>query len=568
VLLLIVLILVIPVAFSRSGSMKLLAVSNEDTDNPKGSIANINLEVQEGSGRVFMDSFPLSKVDTQISTRFAKEVACNFLEADCSKYDFFYTIRAQSNIVGGPSASAAISVLTISVLEDLPVDETTAITGTINTGGIIGPVGGILPKIKAAADAGITKVLIPKFSDINSSNLTDYREVYDVEIIEVSQLRDAVREITGKEYGDYGELNISDSYLETMRSISEGLCLRAAGMADELYPEEDTNNTATTLLKRGTASLESGQYYSAASYCFGSALNLRHDMLSKDNLDKKMIGQMIDETRERVDEFKEHIEKNPLDTMTDLEAYMVVTDRLLESGKHLDDARLALSENTTNNSIYYLSYAIERLNSAYSWSDFFGKPGRKFDINKKVLDESCLKKISEVEERIQYIELYLPSGTDEVKEAVVESYHDYYADRPELCLYKSSIAKAKIDLILNNMAIDYDEIDDVIEDRADIVRSIIAKQNKRDIFPVLGYSYFEYANSLKENDKYSALLYLEYALELGNLDIYFQRREINLPRLETDYLLLFFAGFFSGACFVLIVGKLILMRKRKKKAGR
>ena len=47
---------------------------------------------------------------------------------------------------------------------------------------------------------------------------------------------------------------------------------------------------------------------------------------------------------------------------------------------------------------------------------------------------------------------------------------------------------------------------------------------KKDIFPVLGYSYYEYADSLKESDKYSTLLYLEYALELSNLDMYFKEK--------------------------------------------
>ena len=73
-------------------------------------------------------------------------------------YDFFYTIRANSNIVGGPSAGAAITVLTVSVLEDLPLNKKASITGTINTGGIIGPVGSVLPKIDSASKSGIKKI--------------------------------------------------------------------------------------------------------------------------------------------------------------------------------------------------------------------------------------------------------------------------------------------------------------------------------------------------------------------------------------------------------------------------
>ena len=38
----------------------------------------------------------------------------------------------------------------------------------------------------------------------------------------------------------------------------------------------------------------------------------------------------------------------------------------------------------------------------------------------------------------------------------------------------------------------------------------------------MAYSYLEYENSLRENDPFSALLYSSYALELGDLDIYFE----------------------------------------------
>ncbi len=560
----IILILLLPQVLSKSGHMKLLAVSNLET-NPKGSAADLFLEVNEGQGRVFIESFPLSKLDTQISTRFAKEVACSFLEKDCSNYDFFYTIRANSAIIGGPSAGAAIAVLTISVLEDLPLDETMTITGTINSGGIIGPVGGILEKIDAASEIGLDKVLIPKYSQVNQSNLTEYRKKYDINIIEVSQLTEAIKIMTGKDYGNIATINLSESYVETMRSISERLCGRAKTIIEEVYyGETDKNNTSYTLLDKGLNSLDKNEFYSAASYCFGSGLNSRYKYLLKENLNKKQIQDKIVETFDRANEFKNNTKKKQLKTITDLETYMVVNDRLSESKEHLTNALFHLAKNNTNTSLYELAYGIERLNSAYSWSIFFSKPGRTFEINKNILDESCLKKISEVEERIQYIEIYLPTSTIDVRQAVRKSYEDYNNGNPELCLYKASIAKAKVDVVLNNLAIDIDKVDDIIEDRSQIVKSIIAKQNQKDIFPILAYSYYEYANSLKENDKYSALLYLEYAIELGNLDIYFEKEKIGLPSITDSLLNTFSLGVLTGISFTisfLITYRLI---KRKK----
>jgi len=312
-------------------------------------------------------------------------------------------------------------------------------------------------------------------------------------------------------------------------------------------------------------SLNNSEYYAAASYCFGSGLNSRYHYLLNENLDDKQIKNTITETLDRVSEFRNNTQNKELHTITDLEAYMVVNDRLSESKEHLANALYHLAINNTNTSLYELAYGIERLNSAHSWSVFFNKPGRYFEINKEILDDSCLKKISEVEERIQYIEIYLPTTTKDARDSVRKSYNDFNNGNPELCLYKASIAKAKVDVVLNNLAVDPDKVDEIIEDRSQIVNSIIAKQNQKDIFPILAYSYYEYANSLKENDKYSALLYLEYALELGNLDIYFPKTKFEIPSfVKTEYLILYSSGLITG----IIVGMIILRAVQKNRRKR
>ncbi len=558
-LLLLLFLVLLPMSLAKSGHMTLLAVSNEE--NPKGSTADLFLEVQEGTGRVFIDSFPLSKLDTQISTRFGRQIACNFIEKDCSKFDFFYTIRADSTIVGGPSASAAITVLTVSVLEDLPLDESTSITGTINSGGIIGPVGGIESKIQAGSESGMKKVLIPKFTSLNQSNISDYEDLYNIDVVEVSHLAEALTEMTGKNYSLNGEVTASREYLRTMESIGKELCNRAETLSEKVYGDED--NTSQLLIK-GLKAINQSEYYSAASFCFGANINLRYEVLQSEKLSIDQIKQKIIETRSAVGDFQNHTDKKELNTITDLETYMVVKDRLHEADSRLEDALFELAQNNLNSSLKNLAIGTERLNSAQSWSNFFGKDGKKFHINKEVLEQSCLNKISEVEERIQYIEIYVSTGTEEARRTVKESYSDYNEGNPELCLYKASIAKAKIDLILNSMALDSEKVDQVIEDRLEIVGSYISKQNKRDIFPMLSYSYYEYANSLKESDQYSALLYLEYALELGTLDIYFEKKQIDLPNINWDIYLAYGSGLITGITVVLVVISFYRFSKKKK----
>jgi len=141
--------------------MKLLAVKETETGY-EGGVADLYLEIKPGSGRVFLETFPLTRTDTQMSTRFAKAIACDVLEMDCDDIDFFYTITADSAIIAGPSAGASIAVLTVAMLENIDVNENYAITGTINSGGLIGPVGGLKAKVEVAKKTGLKKVFIPE----------------------------------------------------------------------------------------------------------------------------------------------------------------------------------------------------------------------------------------------------------------------------------------------------------------------------------------------------------------------------------------------------------------------
>ena len=100
----------IPPSGAQSGHIQLLTVA-ETPNGEVGGLADLYLDVRPGSGAIFIDSYPLTRIDTQISTRYANEIACDLIQEDCTKYDFFYTIRASSSVVGGPSAGAPIAAL-------------------------------------------------------------------------------------------------------------------------------------------------------------------------------------------------------------------------------------------------------------------------------------------------------------------------------------------------------------------------------------------------------------------------------------------------------------------------
>ena len=70
--------------------------------------------------------------------------------------------------VDGPSAGAAMLAAAVSALTGRPVDGRTAVTGEIGVRGCILPVGGVAEKVEAAKKAGLSRVIVPRDSMLES----------------------------------------------------------------------------------------------------------------------------------------------------------------------------------------------------------------------------------------------------------------------------------------------------------------------------------------------------------------------------------------------------------------
>jgi len=571
---LLVFLFLIPVCYANVGHMPLLAVSQTE-DGYEGSSAHLYLEIKQGTGRVFIETYPLTKLDTQISTRFAREIACKYADVDCDNYDFFYTIRAESSIIGGPSAGSAISALTIAMLENINLDEDITITGTINSGGIIGPVGGLKEKIDAASEIEIKKVLIPagtrfsKEEDNKTIDLVEYGNEKNIIVVEVSDLDDVLYEFTGKKKEIRNEsLEISDEYLSIMKILAERLCNKSYALKEEfenlkkdeldediIKIEENANN----LTEKGEAAFNKNTFYSAASFCFGANTKYKQLILLMNNMKKKEVDDEINLAREEIKDFDSGLPFK-YETITDLQTYAIVKERLIEAEYYLDLSEEHLGKGEINESISSLAYAVERFYSAKAWSEFFNNKGKKFDFNKEVLKSSCMTKIFEAEERYQYVILFFPDVLADTKKEIDLAYSDMENEDYDLCLFKASKAKAESDIVLSTLGVEEEHVDDLLNKKLEIVGRNIVETSKSGLFPIIGYSYYEYAKSLKDDDKYSALLYAEYALELSNLDIYFDNNKKTLmPYIDKRL----FSALILGILIGLLLGLLFFRRKRE-----
>ena len=386
-------------------SLPLLAVQETPNGSFIGSTADLYLELKEGSGRVFLDTSPLTKVDTQVSTRYAKEIACEYFDLECDSHDFIYTIRATSNIIGGPSAGAAIAALTTIAVLDMSYDETIAITGTINSGGIVGPVGGVRDKIKAASQNGLSKVLIPfgglempqvnktvsVIDDLNPFSVisADSSSNFDIEVVEIGDLNELILHLTGNELRKNGEnITVDEKYITIMKQLDEKLCKRSTDLEKELFSiAKNTHGLDIQNIEERKSSAKNsrdkGDYYSSASFCFGLNIQFQYELNKAHNLTFTQNEQEKSSLEHSIRVVEQRADNEAITTISDLQTTIVVKERLSEARKLLSE----MNESSDQN--YVLAYAHERLYSAISWTQFYEMDGRKFSVDDDALKESC-----------------------------------------------------------------------------------------------------------------------------------------------------------------------------------
>ncbi|WP_305064396.1 ATP-dependent protease LonB [Methanococcoides sp.] len=109
---------------------------------------------------------------------------------DISNHDIHIQFIGTYEGVEGDSASISIATAVISALENIPIDQTVAMTGSLSVRGDVLPIGGATYKIEAAAQAGIKKVIIPKSNEADVLIEDYYKD--KVEIIPVATIAEVI----------------------------------------------------------------------------------------------------------------------------------------------------------------------------------------------------------------------------------------------------------------------------------------------------------------------------------------------------------------------------------------
>ena len=159
--------------------------------NDAGSVLPITAEVTPSQGAGAVIATGLLKEIAQESIKNVSALIKKFSGTDIRNVDIHVQFIGTYNGVDGDSASVTVATAVISALEDIPVRQDVAMTGSLSVRGDVLPIGGVTYKIEAAAKAGIHTVIIPQSNQDDVLIEERYKEM--VTIIPVTRIEEVLK---------------------------------------------------------------------------------------------------------------------------------------------------------------------------------------------------------------------------------------------------------------------------------------------------------------------------------------------------------------------------------------
>ena len=598
-----------------------------------GVISTITVTIQSGGdGCVFVDTLPLTQVDMQGSARLAVKVASTLVEndknsnVDPSSFDYFFVVRTNAPVIGGPSAGAIMTVATVALLENWTLDDKTIMTGMINPDGSIGPIGGIPQKIDAAHSVGATRFLIPKgqgtYTELEGWNLVtrnvaDYAwNNYGITVLEVGEINEAIENFTGYSFtfeGSDSEITTED-YINSMKPLATRLINESEGLYENAskkfenssipdhfpnYYKSDINEK----LENAKKSLEDSKewynqhlYYTSTSKSFQSLISSRFVEYACDYYDsgkQDFIDTLLDDVEKLYDESSELAKNAKIVDLISLQTVGAAQRRTTEAKLYLDNAKSInlYTFSDVLDFLYDIAFVVERCNSISWWiriGDYFNETG---EITESKLENIALEYIDEAQQAVTYSDVILDelsqtsinsaSHLNSAESLLETARNDLDNGLPAAAFFEALEALVKANLALELIGTSEEDKIDISSEKAS---NSIAKSRMQGIEPVLAVSYYEYAESLSNESSFdSALIYYKYSGMIAGAISYTNTSVgasissyVGIPQVNTPLSIwilermLFIIGIFligglAGLGIGVIIGSFIGNKDKKKK---
>ena len=568
---LLILMLLLPFASSAAAEcpseghtvvLKAPAVSRTADGQLIGVATDFVITVAPGTGHVYVETWPLAEVDMQASARLAAQIAGKVLGVDMSKYDVFIQIKADSPIIGGPSAGGTMTVGIIAALEGWKVNPKVMMTGMINPDGTIGPVGGILEKASAAHDVGAQLFLIPQGQRIQYVQETQKKEIggiveintqtkkvdvveyakerWGLTVIEIKDIYDAVYYFTGHkiprpEAPAYIKIDTAFLKEDALRDYNNTTAYYRSTL--EKLKKSDVNyatyttlmealNEAGIILNQSKKSLDDGRYYTTMSKDFQARIITRHvdwylGVKSGDDVQRilKTTGSQINASESRVSNIT-------IRGTTMLQAVAAAEERVEQAKSLLDEAWKYYYNGDYWDAVGDAAYAYERAKTAIFWANLGERFASGDVISRDVVKTTARDYIDESNLIVTYIESMYGTVGGDLSQSIQQAEQYYEDGKYSAALFTAMEARVRAQVFLDTLGIDNQTVlKDKLAGMKESAKVAIAMAQNQGITPVLAIAYYEFAESYEQSaeengsmeDLQTAMIFYQYARETANL---------------------------------------------------
>ncbi len=552
---------VVTILFSLTPTLALKETTSylpavQETDyGYRGALATLTVSIKNGSGDVYVDTWPLTKIDTQASARIAKQVACDTLYLDCSNYDFFYTIRSEAQIVGGPSGGAAMTVATLASLLDVEINNDILLTGTINLDGSIGQVSRVIEKAEAVAENGDT-FLVPYGQSVieieettkekagplvieektpKKINLKEYsKEHWNLTVKEIKTVQEAFKYFTDYEIKTEDiEFKKTEEYQKAMKKLADNLLNYSAKLKIECKEElsnskigynyeKQVSALCDLSLDRARENYEKENYYSGASLAFSKSISYKYGI--------NLISLLeIEDKKTFLREYLKRVEEKIFEVnSSNIELYAITEERVSEAQENVETAWKHYYNGDYIQGIHYASLADTRLYTASLWRNYSNQFPDYIETTQD-LKEVSNNILSEVSSILTYISLTTTNNFLEKANNFLDKARDNYnSENYYAAIIIGLKARANAELASETLQSNIDYLIELHRKRALVS---INKTNS-----IIGQSYFEYAETLEEDNKGSSLIYYTYSEKLSKLNQLLNKKVVHEEIKPEEYL--------------------------------
>ncbi len=520
--------------FVNARVVNIKAVAVKTGEQPEGVVINITVIVTPGTGKVFVSTIPYTEIDMQGSAQLAALTACDLLGIDFTKHDFFYEIKADAPIVGGPSAGAVMTIATIVALKNLTLRKDVFMTGMIDPDGFIGPVGGIPYKLEAAAKAGAKIFLIPKGQRVvyvqervesrqgpfliirtimKPVDLVKMGERLGVRVIEVSTIEQALWYYTGYTIEKpKPSFNVS-KYSDLLKILAVNMKNRTMRLLNAV--KKFTNpQEAIQLIDEGNYYYGRGFYYTATCKYFQAAIRLREIYYRNTINNYDQLSRAFDNVSEEIDDMIHYLKGIKRLGVESFQVVGAAEERIAWAERYLFDAKTCGDFDTALN---YLALAKERVESAEVWLSLLKTIREDVPISREDLKKRAEFYFREAESLIVYARSIggypnlISSAEDTMDLARRQFDMGFYAGSAITCI--DAITKASLSIEFIGV-VSSDMLKDKLESAKKSAESALAEAEKA-VTPILPIAYYEFAET--QTDMALAIAYYKLAERLAKL---------------------------------------------------